>query len=274
MPFTRFRTLLTFATTLLVGLSLPSLLLAQERPADPTAQQNAEAKTLAEKLTEATVAFLRGGSTTTPGVTVDVREYRRVNESGTLAVQYHAVVHGAPEGHTYTVFAWPVTAKSPSATMGGVTIGHDGTVMCTGRPGECGSPDKPNDPIEFTYLPSKGEPYRMMLLSEDQKVSVIFGVVPDPLVKTNQGCSVEAVRLMPKWEIVLIRATGLKASAPVRISMKSENEAQQWEATTNAKGEYFTSVLPFVRGKNSGKAEIHLAVGDCAPNLSFEWGKQ
>ena len=112
-----------------------------------------------------------------------------------------------------------------------------------------------------------------MLVSDDQKTTVMFGVVPDPLLSTDRGCTVEAIRLLPKWELVLVRAKGFQPGAPVHFWMKSGDETQQREAEADSNGEYFAATLPFVKGEASGRSDVRVTSADCSPSVAFEWGK-
>lgn len=231
------------------------------------------AEDTAAKLVSSTRMFLAGHSST-PGVTVALREYSRATEQGRLVVRYQAFVSGPVTSQTFSMFTWPINAKQPEKVIDGVTLGRDGIVMCAGRtPGECGSSDKPDDPVDFTFVPAPGEPMRIALVSEDRKETILFGVVPEPLLKGNGGCSVEAVRLLPRWELVLIRAKGFKPDESLQFSSQSYSEKHDATVKADADGNYFSALLPAVQGEMSGQTKVEIRGSQCSPSLSFEWGK-
>jgi hypothetical protein len=66
--------------------------------------------------------------------------------------------------------------------------------MCAGRtPEQCGDPSTKDDPIEFTFSPAKGEPYRLALVSGDNKATIV--IVPDPITATDKRCTLNVVAL-------------------------------------------------------------------------------
>jgi len=244
---------------------------AQQQPGRPTLS-GGKALGPAGQITMITDQWFRG-QLSTPGIRVELREVFRKRENGQLGVQYHVFVSGAPSGQTYTVMEWPVTQAKPTPSTEGVTLGKDGIVMCAGRtPDECGNSEKPDDPIEFTYLPAKGEPYRMGLVSADGRTKAFWAVVPDPVQGKDRGCSVEAIRLMPRWEIAMLRVRGFRPSEQVTMSTKSYGESHDARVTVDAEGGFTTAVVRFVTGKSAGRTDVKLLGASCSPSVSFEWG--
>jgi hypothetical protein len=158
--------------------------------------------------------------------------------------------------------------------MTGLSIAHDGLVICAGRePGQCRG-EKLDDDVALSALnPAKGEPFRWVLVSGDNKTKVFFGAVPDPIRAKDKGCTLEVIRLMPKFELAMIRAGGYRPNEELQFNSKSYDEAHDRQAKSDADGEYVAAVLPFVKDKEAGKTEITVKGAGCAPKLSFEWGR-
>ena len=180
-----------------------------EKPAVPPSpgavSSNDEVPAAARQMLEVTRKWMRG-EMSTPGVTAEIREYSRTNVDGRLAVRYHVFVTGAPKDQNYTMVSWPINARGPSALMEGLSLLKDGLISCAGRtPEQCGDPNKIDDPVELTFNPATGEVFRMALISQDQKTKLFFAIVPDPVTKSDNGCVIEAIRLLPKHELVLLR---------------------------------------------------------------------
>jgi len=147
-----------------------------------------------------------GPKASTPGTSAVLKESGR---SGTI-IRFRLYVEGAPKDTIYSLVAWPVTQKSPSKSMEGVTLDASGLAICAGTPGTCGG-DKPNDPIDLIFQPVPGEPVRVGLISTDGAIKVLVKTVPIPLRGEDRGCAVDAVLLTPGSELVLIEGSGFPA---------------------------------------------------------------
>ena len=104
---------------------------------------------------------------------------------------------GVPKDTIWSLIAWPVTQKSPSTVLQGITLDDSGLAVCAGTRGTCGSSAKPNDPIDLPTRPVPGEPVRLALVSTDRKIKVFAKTVPVPLRGEDKTCAVEATVLMP-----------------------------------------------------------------------------
>ena len=208
-----------------------------------------------------------------PGITVSLKERERSTQNGALRVTYTLIAKGAPQDKAFTLVQWPVNSREPVPTFSGVTFAADGTAMCDGRSEEhCGDPKKKDDPIDFTFQPAKGEISRIALISEDRETKVMISVVPDPIMKKDGQCSLEVVRLLPHFELVMVRAHGLQASEKFRMHSNSYDEQKNSDVTADTKGDYVSAILPFVKGKTGGETTVRLQAAHCSPEVKFEWG--
>jgi hypothetical protein len=214
------------------------------------------------------------GKLSTPGISVEIHEVSRSIDRGELKVRYNVFVKGAPKNQTYTLISWPINAAKPLEQMSGLTISAAGLVVCAGRtPEQCGDSQKLDDPVDFAFLPGRGEIFRMALVSANGDAKVFFAIVPDPIIRTSGGCSLEAVRLMPRFELVLIRAKGYQSKEDLLFASKSYDEPHEGQVKADSDGTYVSALLPFVKGKPSGRTTVKLKGASCATELSFEWGK-
>jgi hypothetical protein len=117
-------------------------------------------------------------------------------------------------------------------------------------PEQCGDADKKDDPVEWTFYPLPGEVIRSTLISQDQKTKLFFAIVPDPITKNDNGCTLEAIRLTQKNELMLIRAKGFQPDEDVEFESNSYDEKRGGHAKTDAQGEYGTGLMPFVKIRN------------------------
>lgn len=226
----------------------------------------------AEKLFRVTQQWLSNKMSST-GMTADIREIARTKTNGQVEVKYHVFLNGAPKDQTYSLVSWPINAREFSETLKGMSLLEDGLVVCAGRADDqCGDPDKKDDPVDFTFHPAEGEPSRLALISANSKAKVFFVIVPVPILKKDNNCTLEAMRLLPKYELVLIRGTGFQPNENLQFKSRSFDETHDSAVSADDHGEYVSGLLPFVKGKTKGTTEVKLIGANCGLALSFEWG--
>lgn len=214
-------------------------------------------------------AHLNWTKQTSHGATIRAEESSRHPD----AIQYRMFVSGLPTDTSYTAVSWPVNG-TPTQVMQGITIGKDGVFTCAGRtPEECGDAAKPDDAIDFTFYPQKGEPYRMLFVSEHGPQSrVAIVLVPDPIKATDKVCSLTAVRLSPKFELSYITGSGFGPNAQVSFDTQSWDEKHMIPGQADADGNVQLTMLNGVVGHDRGITSVKALGADCSPSLEFEWG--
>jgi hypothetical protein len=226
-----------------------------------------------EKLQGVADTSMRWESMTTPGIQAQIQESSRSKEEGRLIVRYRITAKGVSRNQVFTMIQWPISAAQPEAVFGGITFDTKGLAVCDGTEGHCGDPATPNDPIDFTFMPAKGEIYRIALISDDKKIKIAVSVVPDPLVGTSGPCSVEAVRFTPRFESVVIRGRGFQPSEKVRWNSASADEKILNDVFANVNGEFTSVVIPAVKGKSGGDFKLKIEAKGCSPEIGFHWGR-
>jgi hypothetical protein len=202
-----------------------------------------------------------------PGATLEATQ---VLSEGSI-VQYHLFAKGLPSDGLYQVIAWPITESAPQVSMEGVSIGKDGIVMCAGRaPLQCGDSSKKDDPIEFTFSPAKGEPFRLAIVSPTSRVAIVL--VPLQIEGKDKGCAISVVRLTPSFELVYATGIGFPPDSEVQFDTQSYGEQHPVTAKTDASGNLSFALLPFVTGHTKGTTAVKAIGGHCSPSLKFDWG--
>ena len=218
---------IVFLAIVALGISRQSF---AQQSADPFKDPATIAKVTSEWL---------NGKMSSPGVSVEIKEVDRSMDGGQLKVQYNVVVTGAPKDLLYTFSAWPINAAAPVEQMKGLSILENGVVACAGRkPGQCGEKEQPDDPVEFTFMPGKGEVFRLAFFSADGKWKIFCAMVPDPIIKTDKSCSLEVIRLTPKFELTLVRGKGFQPNEDLVFVSKSYDESHVNKVKADANGEY------------------------------------
>jgi hypothetical protein len=202
-----------------------------------------------------------------PGVSVEVKEVER---QGGL-VRYNLYVSGLPTDQTYAVLAWPVTQGKPAPIVEGVSIGKAGIVMCAGRTEQqCGDPSKKDDPVDFTFNPAKGEPYRLAVVSGDHRAAVV--IVPDPITSKDKGCSLSVERLLPHFELAYFTGKGFPPDTQLSFIGDSYGEKHTITTKTDDEGNLQFALMPFVSGHQKGTTIVKGSTPNCSPSIKFDWG--
>lgn len=205
------------------------------------------------------------------GTSIQAKEVSRTGKSGKdLVVKYHVFVTGVPQNTLFKHVGWPVNAEKPSVRLEGISIGKDGILMCAGRTNEqCGDPSIPDDPIEFTSLPLKGEPSRLAFVSSDVKIGTV--IVPDPVEASDKGCTLTAKRLSKPFDLAFISGTGYSPNTDIHYKVISEMTSD-YVIKSDAKGVIRVSVIPFPGKKKEGTARVKIMESRCSPEVAWEWG--
>jgi hypothetical protein len=155
--------------------------------------------------------------------------------------------------------------------MEGVSLGKDGIVVCAGRTREqCGDSSKKDDPIDFTFNPAKGEPYRIALTAGDYRVAIV--IVPDPIVAKDKGCTLTVERLLPHFELAYFTGSGFPANSDVSFEGQSYDEKHPVKTKADSEGNIQFALLPFVSGRHKGTTTVKGVGMTCSPLLKFDWG--
>jgi hypothetical protein len=205
-----------------------------------------------------------GEPISTRGTKLEVREVDRGEKDGKLLVTDDLYVTGAPSGQSYALFQYPITAPEPTVVLPEVSFDANGK-LCVKRGKEC------LPVVRFSFVPAKGEPFRFLLVSKDAKTSIAATVVPNPIIGTDQGCSVEAVRVTPDFEVALLRGKGFKPGEETAYESNSAGEQLHGTIKIDNAGEFKLVLLPAVIGKNEGSYTVMVKGALCNPSVSFNW---
>ncbi len=210
-----------------------------------------------------------GPAASSPHATLTIKEVAHSGSTVTLRL----FAQGLPKDGSYALLGWPVTQKMPTEVLKGITLDASGMAICAGRPGTCGKPEKPDDPIDLMLTPIAGEPVRLALVAADGKTKAFAKLVPIPLTGVNEGCTVNATLLTPGGELLLVEGSGFEPKSEVRMTGNSEGEIHSKRANADAAGHYVTAILPFKEGLAHGTIQIQLKSAQCAPAVKVDWGR-
>ncbi|HYL93425.1 MAG TPA: hypothetical protein VEW69_09740 [Alphaproteobacteria bacterium] len=244
----------------------------QSSPPAQAAQTQSNDEKIQAEINKTAQATINWDKSSTSGIKVQIILIDRGTLKGQPKVNYRLKVAGAPSDKLYTLVAWPVTFQSPVDVMDGLAVSRDGTVSCPADSTKsCAAQFKGNE-LHIILAPEIGEIFRFALVSEDRQARAFFSVVPAPMIQPDKACSLEAVRLSPHFELVLIRGRGFKPGEDVSIHTQSYQDAHNVPMKADAQGEFNLSITPFVKGRTTGIIDITAKAAGCAPTISFNWG--
>lgn len=235
------------------------------------------ASALAQEQTNQTVAKLAamqrawGTSMNSPGATLALTEMSRSKVNGHTIVKYRMQASGLPLEKVYSLVNWQIGGQ-PQVHLEGVTINEAGIAVCAGNSGTCGTPSKPNDPIDLDMMAALGETKRVGLVADDT-AKAFANVVPFPNRAVHGGCVLSATIMTPNAEGVLLSASGFQPNSGVAIESVSEGEVKNSVAKADQNGAYETVLQPYRKGVTEGRTQVSVRSGSCHPVLSFAWGK-
>jgi hypothetical protein len=237
-------------------------------PAQPQPPSDEE---LMAKTAQATIDW---DNSTTKGAKADVLLIKKDQAEGKPVMQYRLKVSGAAKNKLYTLMAWPITMAQPVTMMDGLAIAADGTVGCPPNSNRSCAQRMKGAELKLTYTPGIGEIYRHALISEDHTTRIFFSVVPAPMIEQDKACSLEIVRLSPRFELALIRGKGFTPGEQISFHTQSYQEVHDSQPKVNPQGEFWATLSPFVKGRTMGTTQVVVKSKTCAPSLSFEWGSE
>jgi hypothetical protein len=242
------------------------------KPPAPAQDQDTLIEGAVTKTAEATIAW---DTRSTPGVKAEVLLIKKGQSSnGQPLVQYRLKITGAPHNKLYSLVAWPITTALPGTIMEGLAIAADGTVGCPpDSTSSCAQHFKGAE-LRLTYTPGIGEIFRHALISEDHQTRIFFSIVPAPMIEKDRACSLEVIRLSPRFELAVIRGKGFTPGELLAFHTQSYQEGHDSQPKVDANGEFWAMLTPFVKSRTMGTTQVTARGQSCAPALSFEWGSQ
>src|SRR5262249_23499058 len=182
-------------------------------PAAETPQQETAA---AKKLMQQQLAW---DLSSTTGAKLIAKERSRTKGEERTVVHYDLITEGLPHDHHYTLLFWPLNGPV-NPVQSGLSLTEDGRLICTAKTKDDCAPSRPdaNPVIDMAVLAAKGEPKRFGVISEDQKWKALTTVVAFPEVGTDGPCTLEALRITPDAQAVMIRGKGFPANAVLAMS--------------------------------------------------------
>ena len=206
-----------------------------------------------------------GEAISTRGTRLEMREAKRGEKDGKLLIAYDFYVTGAPSSQSYALFQYPITAEEPSMLLPEVSFDSTGR-LCVKKGKECAPP------VQIVFLPEKAEPFRFVLISKNGKTKIASLTVPNPIATTDQGCTIEAVRVVPNFAVALLRGKGFRPGEEFPYDSNSAGEQLHGTVKADKAGEFTLVLLPAVTGKTEGTDTVTIKSPTCQPSVSFNWG--
>jgi hypothetical protein len=204
----------------------------------------------------------------TAGAKLLIKETGRSRIEGQTGVVYELFASGLPLNLKYSL--WTRLVGSPPQLAADALLNGEGKVVSQLANAEH---DIAEDPINLKVFAGRGEPKQFALISTDGKFRAFAQVVPFPMEFFSGSCHLSAVMTGPSYSGVLIGATGFLSGEDLIVDVRSDGQDIQKQAKATDRGEYETVLLPFVKGKRSGKLRFGIAAKSCEVAIEMPWGE-
>jgi len=245
----------------------------QAAPQPTRGAQDVEAADAA-RINQIAAATINWDKSTTAGAKADVLLIKKDQANGRSLMQYRLKISGAPRNKLYNLIAWPIMVAQPATIMEGLAIAADGTVGCPPDSTRSCAQRFKGAELRLTYTPALGEIFRHALVSEDKQTRIFFSIIPAPMVEHDRSCSLEVLRLSPRFEEALIRGRGFIPGEQIAFHTQSYQEGHDSAPKVDPAGDFWAVLTPFVKGRTLGTMEVTVRGKSCSPNLSFQWGAE
>ena len=212
-----------------------------------------------------------GPKMNTSGVTISLTPTQNGQLGDHSYAGYRLYESGLPKNAVFVLNSFPIDLKLRKM-LDGITFSDRGEAICAGKPGTC-TGDKPNDDIDLKFVAADGEPIRLGLISEDGQYKAFVSIVPFPIQARDGNCFVQAIRLLPGFELALLQGTGFPKDAEIKVDSASEGEKHAWSDKADNEGNVQLALAPGVKGKSRGTVMTTLSSPACKLTIKFDWGK-
>ena len=109
-------------------------------------------------------------------------------------------------------------------------------------------------------------------MSKDGKERAFVNIVPNPIKTTDHGCSMNVIRVLPRFELAFVEGTGFPQNADIDFEVNSLGEIHTGKLKSDSSGNLSTAVMPFVKDKSKGQVKLVATAPQCKLKVSFHWG--
>jgi hypothetical protein len=196
-----------------------------------------------------------------PGVEFSMQEIERHPAPEGSMVGYSLKTKNLPKDLKYSLAILRVNHQIMSEDTKKI-IGPTGEVL-----------DGPGDPHTLILMAAKGEPYLVMLTSENGKYKAATSVVPFPIETSDKKCKLNAVLLMTDAEGVLLLGKGFTPESDIKIALDSAGEKHTGNVKSDRDGAFSFVALPYKKDTKKGNLNVSASSAACSPSIDVVWGK-
>jgi hypothetical protein len=157
-------------------------------------------------------------------------------------------------------------------------------------PPSCTLTMKPNQPVEIQTAAAPAEAIRVALVGEDHRNGAAVAAVPFPIVNQDKGCKLQVLLGTKNAAMVLLEGSGFPPNSSLKLDTTTSGDTRTVTAKTNPDGNLAVAVLSGTQGQDAGDTTVRYAGilhnpslqtsatpppadPDCAPSVTFPWGK-
>lgn len=155
----------------------------------------------------------------------------------------------------------------------------------------CTTTMKPDQPLQIQTSAAPGEALRVALIAEDRSNGAATSAVPFPIDNTDKGCKLQVLLGTKDAALVLVEGTGFPPNTSMTFDTITAGQTRPVSTRSNPEGRTVIAVLPPEGSQPSGDTTVRFggvaptppslktpatpppAAPNCAPSVTFHWGK-
>lgn len=184
-----------------------------------------------------------------------------------------ATVYGAPRNQPWDVLVWELDKPNPGVQYKDAWVNLEGYLWRARPRDEAQEANGGEGAIHYSFQGAKGEAYRYMLLSKDQKIRIYGLAIPFPNVKKMGKCTAELRLGTMDGRLLLVRGEGFAPNAMAHLETVTAGKPSDQELKTDAKGTFMTGLMPPATTDESGVRQITVSGTGCSMHFEQPWGK-
>src|SRR5277367_2931117 len=204
----------------------------------------------------------------TAGTKLVIKEAGRSRIEGRTIVVYELFASGFPLNLKYSL--WMRLVESSPQLAADALLNSDGRVVSRVADLAHGVAE---DPINLKVFAGRGEPKELALISTDGKFRAFGQVIPFPLDSFNKGCHLSAVMTGANYRGVYIDTTGFLPAENLLVEARSDIQDIQKQDKATDQGTYEAALLPFIKGRRSGRLQFKIVAKSCEVAVEIPWGE-
>lgn len=188
-------------------------------------------------------------------------------------VGMRGTVYGAPRNDPWDVLVWPLDQPNPGVQYKDAWVNLEGYLWKARPRDEAQEASGGEGALRYNFGGAKGEGYRYMLLSKDQKLRIYGVAIPFPNIKKSGKCVAELRLGTTDGRLLIVRGEGFAPNGSAHLMTSVSGKETSQDLHTDAKGTFMTGLMPPSSAEESGTRGVTVSAPGCSVHFEQPWGK-